>query len=437
MSLGLQRVGFDVVQAYDIWEPALRAYRKNVGPHAWAADLKNIFEVAPMISALSPDLICGGPPCQDFSAAGPRQEGERAGLTNAFAMIVSICRPTWFMLENVARASKSMAWLRAREMLVHAGYGLTEATIDASFYGVPQRRKRLIVIGRLGEEHGFLSSSLAAARSERAMTVRDMLGDALGDVFYAHPRMPGKRGYWSTDDAAPTMRSSSRRPEPLGRNRHPTDHALLEAGAYFTRPFHTGRGVRTLDEPAAAVIRTSRERPRPAYLAAPHPLDPVPVQHAAILSQGHMSRIQGFPMDWDWSGATVRDVDQMIANAVPPAMAARLGQIILDRSAGLTIPEIHGRFGQWLRSNKQYSKAAVRNTKTRINRARRLLLGRTFQDAHVEAGALEGNPTFQMLPSGTRTDLRTALRLYREWSVASERESSRAQSDCRVRRTTA
>ncbi len=311
MSLGLKRAGFNVVAAYDSWQAAVDIYRSNLGGYVRQADLKDIFRIAPEIVAERPDLIAGGPPCQDFSPAGDRVEGERAGLTRAFAMLVCVVRPKWFLMENVPQAANSEAWRDARAMLVKAGYGLTETKMNASFYGVPQARKRLFVIGKLDEADGYLESALVAARSAEATTVRDMLGDALGEAFYAHPRHPGKRGIWGVDEPAPTMRGSSRRPMPASYQTRPGDAALVKAGAFFTRPYYEGRGVRTLDEPAPAVIRTTRERPRPKYLANPHPGDPVPVTAAAVLTQEQVSRIQGFPSGWDWSTAGVRDVDQM------------------------------------------------------------------------------------------------------------------------------
>lgn len=126
MSLGLIRAGFKLVQAYDSWAPAVDVYRRNVGHHVWQHDLKDIFHVGPMLAALAPDIIVGGPPCQDFSPAGERMEGERAALTRAFAMLVCISRPRWFVMENVPQAAGSRAWEDARAMLAKAGYGLTE-----------------------------------------------------------------------------------------------------------------------------------------------------------------------------------------------------------------------------------------------------------------------------------------------------------------------
>lgn len=364
LSLGLRRAGFEIVQAYDAWKPAVEVYRHNVGPHVWQADLKEIFRIGPMVAALAPDMICGGPPCQDFSTGGDRVEGERAAMTRAFAMLVCIARPTWFLMENVGPAAKSNAWAEAREMLVKSGYGLTESKLDASFYGVPQARKRLFVIGRLGEQNGFLDSALVAARSERQTVIGDFLS--------------------------------------------------VPEGYVYSRPFRAGRGVRRLNEPFPTITRTAWEPPRPRYLNNPNPNDPIPADAAHVMTIGELALLQGFPPDWKWVAGSRQDVRQMIANAVPSQLADAIGRVILAREDGTSIPEIQGRFGQWLR-RRGFSKASVRNAKTRLNRARRLLGGRTFADATLEIDALETADGFVSLPIATRSDLRKALRLYREW----------------------
>ncbi|WP_115655960.1 DNA cytosine methyltransferase [Brucella ovis] len=59
----------------------METYRHNVGRQVHKHDLKDIFAVAPVIGGMAPDLITGGPPCQDYSVAGKRVEGENASLT--------------------------------------------------------------------------------------------------------------------------------------------------------------------------------------------------------------------------------------------------------------------------------------------------------------------------------------------------------------------
>jgi DNA (cytosine-5)-methyltransferase 1 len=66
------------------------------------------------VKVLAPDIIIGGPPCQDFFSAGKRVEDSRATLTEDYAKIVTAVRPRWFVMENVARAQKSTAYTAAR-----------------------------------------------------------------------------------------------------------------------------------------------------------------------------------------------------------------------------------------------------------------------------------------------------------------------------------
>ncbi|MEO9963009.1 MAG: DNA cytosine methyltransferase, partial [Nisaea sp.] len=104
LSLGLGRAGCQLVRAFDIWPEAVAVYRANLGDHVDVADVGDILAVAPAVPALRPDLICGGPPCQDFSSAGHRVEGERANLLVAFAMTIIVARPRWLLMENVPQA---------------------------------------------------------------------------------------------------------------------------------------------------------------------------------------------------------------------------------------------------------------------------------------------------------------------------------------------
>lgn len=411
MSRGLIDAGIEVVRAYDAWPVAVENYRENVGPHAEVADLKNLLSIVPAISRLAPDLICGGPPCQDYSLAGRRQEGENASLTIAFAIAVTTVRPKWFMMENVVQAARSEAWADARSMLARAGYGLSESKVTASLYGVPQNRRRFFVIGRLGERDGFLQSAVAGAASAEPMSLRDFFGPTVSDAVYFPARSQERRSVWSSDEPAPTIRERSIRPIPEAYRPHPADAALLENGYVYSRPLRDGRGVRTIDEPITTITRTSWERPTQRYLSSPHRDDPVLASATAVLTVDQISRIQGFPSDWRWIATAKRDMLQMIANAVPGPVARALGEVILARHHGHTAPAIEGRFLDWLERGGR-TRATARNIKSSVNRARRLLGGRTFAEIAMEIVALEATAGFDKLPKGTRSDLRQALRLH-------------------------
>ena len=417
MSRGLIDAGIEIVRAYDAWPVAVENYRENIGPHAEVADLKNLLSIVPEISRLAPRMICGGPPCQDHSLAGQRKEGENASLTIAFAIVVTTVRPEWFMMENVIQAAKSEAWAEARAMLKRAGYGLTESKINAAFYGAPQSRRRFFVIGRLGERDGFLQSGIAGAASATPMTLRDFFGPATPDAMYFAATSDARRSMYCPDEPAPTIRERSIRSIPDSYSPHPADAALLANGFVYSRPVRDGRGVRSINEPYPTVTRTSWERPAPKYFSDPHPDDPVPAASTAAITREQASRIQGFPADWRWISKTQRDILQMIANAVPAPVAKAIGEVILGRHHGHSVPAIEGRFLDWLERGGR-ARATARNVKASAGRARHLLDGRTFADPALEIAALEAVPEFVALPKGTRSDLRQALRLYSEFLVS-------------------
>ena len=101
MSLGFQNAGFDVIAAYDNWQAAIDIYKCNFGHPIYKKDLAQE-DVAEEIRKQNPDIIIGGPPCQDFSIAGKRNfTGKRANLTRIFCQIIAQVKPDWFVMENV------------------------------------------------------------------------------------------------------------------------------------------------------------------------------------------------------------------------------------------------------------------------------------------------------------------------------------------------
>lgn len=413
MSLGFEQAGFEIVGAVDCWEDALRVYESNLGHPTFRTDLKDVLPAAQLVRSLRPDIIIGGPPCQDFSSAGSQVERENAEMTVAFGMIAVIARPKWIVIENVPQMLKSQAWAQARAFLAEAGYGISISTIDASYYGVPQHRKRVVVICRLGEADAFMETAIKQAAADKPMALCDLLLEDTPNFVYSHPRFPGKRSTFSAAEPYPTVRSTSRRAIP--KRYYDEDAALLAAGFFFTRPYHQGRGVRTLNEPTPAIIRTSRERPRPAYLTAPHPRDPVHPSQARTLTQAQTARVQGFPIWWDWSSApTVRDADQMIANAVPAPLAQAIAALILEREHG-GMPPIPSDFLDWLRKAMRFGEKVIQGIQSALRQAWRHLSGRILADHHRELHTLETTVEFAALDTRRRYQVRKALKLHQEW----------------------
>lgn len=150
MSFGFEKAGVNVVAAYDNWDAAIDVYRANFQHPVFKRDLSDV-SVSEEVAGFAPDIIIGGPPCQDFSQAGKRSEdGGRAILSVRYAEIIARCKPRFIVMENVprVRTSKSMEAIRAT--LKAQGYGLSGRVMDASLCGVPQARKRYFLIGCLG-----------------------------------------------------------------------------------------------------------------------------------------------------------------------------------------------------------------------------------------------------------------------------------------------
>ena len=229
-SLGLKQAGVEVLAAYDFEPRAIAVHEANLAhpldkltgrrrskvanlgrADAAQPDLGDLLAAAPRIAAFAPDLIVGGPPCQPWSSANKNTstpKGEKspnAALTEAFSIIVTHARPRFFVMENVPRLRSFGMYRRIREVLRRAGYGLTEAVVDASWYGVGQARRRLLLCGCLGEDDGWLLDHIEAARQPRQTTVADVLGPDFGAIFFRRGHNDGeRRSIWPTNAPSPT-----------------------------------------------------------------------------------------------------------------------------------------------------------------------------------------------------------------------------------------
>lgn len=278
-SLGFQNAGFNIIAAFDNWDEAINVYRANFNHPVFKQDLLNVTESVAAIQKFEPDMIIGGPPCQDFSSAGKRDENNgRGDLTISYAEIIAAIKPKFFVMENVAGILRTQKIKTAIQIFQNAGYGLTQEVLDASFCGVPQKRKRFVMLGKLQSPDDFLN--LKANFSKSPMTVRDYFGDSLGlDFYYRHPRSYVRRGIFSVDEPSPTIRGVNR-PMPGGYQLRPND------------PVNSKKGIRAL---------STMER----------------------------AQIQTFPKDFQFLGNKT-NCEQMIGNAVPVKLAEYIARLILN-----------------------------------------------------------------------------------------------------------
>ena len=369
MSLGFQNAGFNIVAAFEFWDIAAECYAKNFSHPVFRTDLSDVDLAVKQISAFSPDLIIGGPPCQDFSHAGKRIESSRASLTESYAKIVSNIHPKYFVMENVDRAEKSHAFEKARIVFKNAGYGLTQMVLDASKCGVPQKRKRFFCIGALGKDDDFMRDILISGIQSKETTLRDYFGDTLDfEFYYRHPRNYNRRAVFSIDEPAPTMRGVNR-PVPKGYPGHPNDACPISDN------------IRAL---------TTLER----------------------------SLIQTFPATFKWCGNKT-EMEQMIGNAVPVKLAeyvaSALQQYIKSEEQVETNKDS---FVDWLVRFQHYSQRSASDTLSRVRRADKMCrLDGAPNDFYFYT--LQQTKEYNELSVSVRSQIKRALSLYNSFITQS------------------
>lgn len=365
LSMGFQNAGFDIVGAFEYWDIAADCYEKNFNHPVFRTDLSEVQASIAQIKKLNPQIIIGGPPCQDFSHSGKRIEGGRANLTSAFAEIIKEIKPRYFVMENVDRAQKSNAYAHARNLFIDAGYGLTEIVLNASYCGVPQRRKRFFCIGSLDQKNDFLVEYLQEQMSTKETTLRDFFGNTLDfEYYYRHPRNYNRRGIFSIDEPAPTMRGVNR-PVPQGYLGHPND------------PCKLNDSIRAL---------TTLER----------------------------ALIQTFPADYKWKG-TKTDMEQMIGNAVPVKLAEFVASALAyHMQQCASVKTDYQSFACWLKETQSLSVRTERDIVSRLKRANSICEMPPIPDAFY-VFRLEQNHDYRTLTQTVRSQLKRAVSLYADY----------------------
>jgi len=194
LTLGLKQAGFDVVGAVEIDNLAVETYRANHSEvHVWEEDIEGL-TVARVKRKLGLkkgelELLAGCPPCQGFSTMRTLNGGyeiydERNDLINQFMRFVEGLGPKTVMMENVPGLADDRRFKKFCRKLEELGYVLNHAVLDAADYGVPQRRKRLILLAGKGKKIEFAKK---AARRTVADAISGMKpagesGDPLHDL---------------------------------------------------------------------------------------------------------------------------------------------------------------------------------------------------------------------------------------------------------------
>ena len=150
LDLGFKQEGYKVIWAIDNNPNAVATYKHNLQENIICGDI-NAVSLEDIPKA---DIVVGGPPCQSFSLAGNRHvEDERGQLVWRYIEIIRHIKPKAFVFENVTgllsakNSSKEYIIDLLKKAFLEIGYTITSKVVNAADYGIPQRRKRVIIVG--------------------------------------------------------------------------------------------------------------------------------------------------------------------------------------------------------------------------------------------------------------------------------------------------
>lgn len=326
LSLGLTRAGFDVRLAVDSWQLAVDTYSKNFGSPTLCLDVsgfpgRELLRLAG-IGEGSLDLLAGGPPCQGFSVQriGPDAD-KRNRLVIEFAQLVKSIVPRVFLMENVSGLLGHRGRALFAEFLgvVHsAGYETLVDTLNALDYGVPQNRRRVVVVGWRRGDGPF---SLPSPQPGRQLSVMDAIGD-LPPPAPAGSRVSSDPLHVESNLSPVNRRRLEMIPPGGGFEDLPAELRVPCHRLGAARIGHRGvYGRLHPDEPAGTITARFDSFTRGRF---GHPSE----NRNLTLREG--ARLQSFPDEFIFLGNR-EEVAAQIGNAVPPQLAEAVARTLADQ----------------------------------------------------------------------------------------------------------
>jgi len=173
-DLAMERNGVDVVASVEIDKKASDVLARHFPNSKLFGDVTEVTGEQLIAAGFDPrnGIITGGFPCQDLSVAGKRAglAGKRSGLFWEIARLIQETETEWFILENVPGLLSSN---KGRDMgvvvgtLAELGYGVSWRVLDAQYFGVPQRRRRVFIVGRRNSDGATAGKVLFEQESVR------------------------------------------------------------------------------------------------------------------------------------------------------------------------------------------------------------------------------------------------------------------------------
>lgn len=374
-SLGLQQAGIDVALAADIDQDACETYLVNLGSGImWpGADLSTIepdaLQARARLKQEKIDLIVGGPPCQGFSSAGAKDwTDSRNILLRNFVQIVLTLRPTWFIMENVEgllTANGGFFIIEAITRFLEAGYWVRAKKVYMEQYGVPQKRKRVFVVGNLEQcEFDFPSPThddypqlwLEQHSQLSLLDAIDDLPPASDNVTGAYDRPPrcAYQEQMRQRGNIPLLHHQSKPVNPITQQRI---HLLRQGETMkhlpgdLQHPSFTRRAFRRVMDGTpterrggapSGLHRLYAHEPSLTITSA-SPAEFIHPTEDRLLTLRECARIQSFP-DWFEFRGSWSSIATQIGNAIPPLFMKQLGTHIQTRATWRQVDHPQGRW---------------------------------------------------------------------------------------------
>jgi len=336
---------FKSVWANDLNDFCVDTYKANFGPHCTSGDIVDLLR-DPSIEIPEADVVIGGPPCQGFSLLNKNRDGDpRKQLWRPYFEVLERSNAEVFVMENVPQllgtAEHSQILAKAKEM----GFQVESEILLAADYGVPQTRKRAIIIGSKRLDPSYIFPPRKTHFNPKKFVVQaDLIGGGNDDYFFdaspwrtvkdAISDLPIPKGIEVRNSAGHLNLHFGRTPTELSRKRYraiPSEGMnrfdLQERAPELTPDCWIRKESGSTDlfgrlwwDRPAVTIRTEFFKPEKGrYL---HPVQHRPITHREA------ARFQSFPDEFEFKGSKI-EIAKQIGNAVPPQMAARIADVVL------------------------------------------------------------------------------------------------------------
>ena len=334
LSLGFEMEGFDILLANEFDHSIATAYKENhkstnvVVGDITSLDLSKVF--GEYVNKI--DVVIGGPPCQGFSQKGKRKtiNDERNFLFKHYVEVVKFVKPKYFVMENVPNlltAEKGFFLNEIKGLFKDYGYSIRYGILNAADYGVPQNRRRAIIIGKY-----LANPPELPLPCKQKVTIWDAISDLAylesgeGEFEQEYRNSPKSDyekkmrkeskilyNHMATKHSALALERLSLIPPNAGKEVLPKKH--------ITKSVYSGTWSRMKQNDVAVTITTRFDTPSSGKFTHPFLNRAITVREAA--------RLQSFPDTFKFIGSKMSQMKQ-VGNAVPPLLARKIAHVIMN-----------------------------------------------------------------------------------------------------------